>query len=146
MPVPYSIHRWCCREHNVHQGVSRLFHAFHMWSVWTCSHLCRESGASGGPASSGDLWWMPIELLGCDYIPPSRTLRPLVRNMPMNNLPEVILAVLLLFLLMDQIALLLLGWSHSSRALLVHLPASPLHSWTVQGDSKNSWSWSPCAT
>lgn len=41
-------------------GVSRLFHTCHTCSAWSCSHLWREQGASGGPASSGVLRWMQM--------------------------------------------------------------------------------------
>lgn len=30
---------WCFRQHNIHHCVSRLFHACHICSVWTWSHL-----------------------------------------------------------------------------------------------------------
>ena len=62
LPRPSLNHRqtghagWSYRQNNVHHAVSRLFH---MCSVWTCSHLWREQGASGGP-------YGPVQLSLCN--------------------------------------------------------------------------------
>ena len=53
---------WCYRQRNVHHGVSRHVHTCHTSSVWTCSHLWRERRANGGPAGSGFLSQMPVEV------------------------------------------------------------------------------------
>lgn len=50
------------RMRNVCHSFSRLFRLCHRSSVWTCSFLWGENGYSGGPASTGVLWQMPIEL------------------------------------------------------------------------------------
>lgn len=39
-----------------------VYHICHMCSMWTCSHLWKEQGASGRPASSGVRWQMAIKL------------------------------------------------------------------------------------
>lgn len=58
-----STHAQCyCRQHNTDQGISRFFHACNLYSVWSCSHLCREWRVSGEHANSDVHWWMPIEL------------------------------------------------------------------------------------
>ena len=60
LPRPSLTHRrtahagWCHKQHNVHHGVSRLFHVCHMCSVWTCS----------SDKSMWRQWRMPIELHG----------------------------------------------------------------------------------
>ncbi len=55
---------WCYRQRNVLHGISWPFHVCHKCSGWTCSHLCKAQGTSGGPASSGVQWQMQIELHG----------------------------------------------------------------------------------
>ncbi len=51
-------------QHNVLHGFSRPFHVCHMCSGWTCSHLWKEQGASGGPGHFGVQWQMPIKFHG----------------------------------------------------------------------------------
>lgn len=53
---------WCCRQHKVHRSISRFSHACHMYSVWTCSHLWSECGASDKTPSSSVLWQMSGDL------------------------------------------------------------------------------------
>ena len=147
-PSQTSHARWCYWQHNVHHSISRLFHACHMFSGWTSSHLWREQGTNCRPANSGVLWQMPIELHGAG----------LWAQVPLEDIGPSWRLFLTVWCQKhapvacrtgkELIPVLLLGWCpstamSSSPCVTAGLLVSPPCSWDCTGrHSKSSWrSW-----
>ena len=118
---------------------TRLLHAYHMCSVWTCSHLWREQEASSEPDNSGVPSWIPVD----SHSPVLWAQVPLEGSGPLATLIKALSDVLVrnmhtgcLEVIVKgsgstvQILVLLLGWClsmalSSSRCLMASSPVSP---------------------